>query len=286
MNAVRLRRLRADYEAVRRLVRLHPRIRIDGVHGNPPDRYRLKLFVRSLQERGGQVVPRSDHDLEVLLPQGYPRDAPLFRMLTPVFHPNIAPHAVCIGDHWTAGESLDILIQRVGEMLAFQSYNVKSPLNGQAAQWVTTNPQQIPTEPGEFFVDLSVEPAPSGEMRAVRCANCSSTGVDLRVCDREHTVCADCSMYCGHCGRLVCVKCGESRCACTDPVAAAAPAPVAPAPATGPRCANCASAGVELRQCERGHGVCGDCSMPCNRCGRLICIACGSVRCGVCAITG
>ena len=81
MNAVRLRRLRADYEAVRRLVRLHPRIRIDGVHGNPPDRYRLKLFVRSLQERGGQVVPRSDHDLEVLLPQGYPRDAPLFQFL-------------------------------------------------------------------------------------------------------------------------------------------------------------------------------------------------------------
>jgi hypothetical protein len=81
----------ADYEAVRRLVRLHPKIDIEGVSGNPPDRYLLVLHVRSLRERGAEIDPVDTHRLEISLPGTYPRDAPLFRMLTPVFHPNIAP---------------------------------------------------------------------------------------------------------------------------------------------------------------------------------------------------
>ena len=53
-----------------------------------------------------------------------------------LFHPNIAPHAICIGDHWSAGEPLVALGIRIGEMIAYQSYNTKSPLNGEAARWV------------------------------------------------------------------------------------------------------------------------------------------------------
>jgi ubiquitin-protein ligase len=159
MSNVRLRRLMADYDAVRRLVRLHPKIDVEGVSGNPPDRYLLVLHVRSLRERGGDIEPADTHRLEVTLPSGYPRDAPLFRMLTPVFHPNIAPHAVCIGDHWSAGQSLDTLVQRVGEMLAFQSYNTKSPLNGRAARWADENLDQLPLDPEEFFMDVAAADA-------------------------------------------------------------------------------------------------------------------------------
>jgi ubiquitin-protein ligase len=157
MSNVRLRRLMSDYEAVRRLARKHPKIEVEGVFGNPPERYLLVLKVQSLRERGGAIEPVDRHRLEITLPGGYPRDAPLFRMLTPVFHPNIAPHAVCIGDHWTAGQSLDLLIQRVGEMLAYQSYNTKSPLNGRAAQWVEENEGRVPVDREEFFVDLAAD---------------------------------------------------------------------------------------------------------------------------------
>jgi len=145
----------ADYEAVRRLVRLHPKIDVEGVSGNPPDRYLLVLHVRSLRERGSEIEPADTHRLEITLPGGYPRDAPLFRMLTPAFHPNIAPHAVCIGDHWTAGQSLDMLVQRVGEMLAYQSYNIKSPLNGRAARWTEENLGLLPLDGEEFFLDVA-----------------------------------------------------------------------------------------------------------------------------------
>jgi len=58
MDNVRLRRLKADYEALRRLARLHPRIDIEGVVGNPPERYRIHLKVKSLREKSR--TPRWD----------------------------------------------------------------------------------------------------------------------------------------------------------------------------------------------------------------------------------
>ena len=146
MNNVRLRRLQSDYEAIRRLVRVHPHIETEGVSGNPPEVYRLFLSVRSLQQRGEELFFVDQHRLEITLPRGYPRDAPTCRMMTPVFHPNIAPHAVCIGDHWSAAESLSSVIMRVCEMLAFQSYNIKIPSNGEAPQWAAEHVTQLPTD--------------------------------------------------------------------------------------------------------------------------------------------
>jgi len=213
MDNVRLRRLTADHEAVRRLAQRHPRIEIEGVFGNPPERYRLVLRVKSLRERGEAIEPADEHRLEVTMPRGYPRDAPLFRMLTPVFHPNIAPHAVCIGDDWTASEPLDQLIQRVGEILAFQSYNTKSPLNGRAAQWVEQHRDQLPIDPEEFFVDLVATPPSSPGIALPVCSNCGAQGGGLTACDAGHALCADCEVRCPGCARLLCLGCGEPRCA-------------------------------------------------------------------------
>ena len=211
MESVRLRRLQADYEALRRLAHRHPRISIEGVSGNPPDRYRLILKVKSLRERGEEVVPADEHRLEITMPSGYPRDAPMFRLLTPVFHPNIAPHAVCIGDHWTAGESLDLLVQRVGEILAFQSYNTKSPLNGRAAQWVDQHRDRIPTDPEEFFVDLAAAPPSPEPQAAAACSNCGAHG-ELVACPANHGLCADCLMRCETCNAILCLSCGQTAC--------------------------------------------------------------------------
>ena len=74
-------------------------------------------------------------------------------MLTPVFHPNIAPHAICIGDHWSAGESLASMVARIGEMIAYQSYNTKSPLNGEAARWVEQNEAHLPLDRVKMHLD-------------------------------------------------------------------------------------------------------------------------------------
>lgn len=211
MSSLRLRRLRSDYEAIRRLVHLHPRIDIEGVSGNPPDRYVFKLHVRSLRRRGDRMEPQDEHRLEVKLPLGYPRDAPLCRMLTPVFHPNIAPHAVCIGDHWSAAEPLDLMIQRVGEMLGYQSYNVKSPLNGRAARWVAEHASQVPTDAQEFFIDLTAAPAAVTEPAAA-CGNCGARVSRPLRCEVGHRLCGDCALQCPGCARVLCLSCGTVPC--------------------------------------------------------------------------
>ncbi|HEX3476650.1 MAG TPA: ubiquitin-conjugating enzyme E2 [Kofleriaceae bacterium] len=267
MDNVRLRRLKADYDALRRLAHLHPRIEIEGVFGNPPERYRLRLKVKSLRERGEVIETVTEHRLEVMLPQGYPRDAPMFRMLTPVFHPNIAPHAVCIGDNWAAGESIDHLIQRVGEILAYQSYNTKSPLNGRAAQWVDEHRDRLPVDPEEFFLDLSTAPPP-GEHAVPACANCGATAGLLAPCRAGHVSCGDCAMPCPTCATIVCLTCGDRAC----PACAAA----------APKCANCGATTGLLAPCRAGHVSCSDCAMQCPRCATLVCLACGDRACAVC----
>ncbi|MGC3996280.1 MAG: ubiquitin-conjugating enzyme E2 [Anaeromyxobacter sp.] len=152
--SVRLRRLRADEEMIRRWLEGHPRFKLLEAVGEPPERYRVELGVRGLVMQDGAVVQKDAHVVEIFLTLGYPRQAPQCRMLTPVFHPNIAPHAICIGDHWSAGQSLATVIGRIAEMIAFQSYNVKSPLNGAAARWAEENAAVLPVDAGDLAVDV------------------------------------------------------------------------------------------------------------------------------------
>ena len=147
MSTVRLRRLTADSAKLQDYVRRHPRVRLVNMEGDPPERYQIEYRINSLRMAGGELQPVHSHLVEITLPRNYPRTPPQCRMLSPVFHPNIAPHAICVGDHWGAGESLESIIIRIGEMLAYQSYNVKSPLNGEAARWVEQNKHRIPLDP-------------------------------------------------------------------------------------------------------------------------------------------
>lgn len=270
MSSVRLRRLQSDYEAIKRLVREHPLIEIDGVAGNPPERYQFTLRVRSLRERNGEVSYHHEHRLEVTLPHGYPRDAPVCRMLTPVFHPNIAPHAVCIGDDWSAAESLDLMVQRVGEMLAFQSYNTQSPLNGAAAQWVDENLARLPVDRAELVIDLQAAPEKDP---AIRCGNCNTPAPDdsayraaPAVCKNRHWLCPDCSVRCTTCDAQLCLACGESAC-----------------PRCNTSCTNCSATIKDGFTCGAGHQLCADCAMSCTTCAEILCLTCGTYPCPNCS---
>jgi len=150
----RIRRLVADHETVTRMFAQHPYITVVETQGNPPERYVVELRVRGMVPGNGEEPLVGEvHRAEISLTLNYPRRPPFCRMLTPVFHPNIDPQKICIGDHWTAGQSLAQLILRIGEMIAFQSYNVKSPLNAKAAMWAEQHESQLPLD----RVDLAVE---------------------------------------------------------------------------------------------------------------------------------
>jgi ubiquitin-protein ligase len=151
----RIRRLQADYEQVRTLFEKHPHIRLVSAEGEPPDRYIFEVSVHSLvPAEGDSFAIGTVHKVEVFLPLDYPRRPPFCRMLTPVFHPNIDPQKICIGDHWSAAQSLGQLVIHIAEMLCYQSYNVKSPLNARAAVWTQENTSRLPLESTDLSAGL------------------------------------------------------------------------------------------------------------------------------------
>ncbi|MGO8749847.1 MAG: ubiquitin-conjugating enzyme E2 [Thermoguttaceae bacterium] len=180
MSTVRLRRLQADYRILQAFLAQQPRVRLIQTQGTPPERYQLEYQVKGLREVDGQLQTAANHIVEIALPLSYPRLPPQCRMLTPVFHPNIAPHAICIGDHWSAGEPLWSMVARIGEMIAYQSYNTKSPLNGEAARWVEEHLGELPLDRTSFILDapgaerkLSA-PAPAAPVSPVAAANAAA----------------------------------------------------------------------------------------------------------------
>lgn len=144
---MRIRRLLADADQVRHTFYGFPLIQVLSMIGNPPDSYQIQYNVRGLT-RGpnGSPVYREQHIAEIQLTSEYPRMSPKCKMLTPIFHPNIEPAVICMGDHWTAGERLIDLIVRIGEMIAYQAYNIKSPLDGEAAMWADQNSRYLPVD--------------------------------------------------------------------------------------------------------------------------------------------
>jgi len=153
MSTVRLRRLQADYEKLRDYISRHPRLQMIQAEGTPPERYQVEFRIRGLRQKDDELVVVKSHMVEISLPLNYPRLPPQCRMLTPIFHPNIAPHAICIGDHWSSGEPLWSIVARIGELISYQSYNTKSPLNGEAARWVDGHMDEVPLDPVSMMPD-------------------------------------------------------------------------------------------------------------------------------------
>ncbi len=144
---MRIRRLMADEEAMRKYFTNSPIIRLLSAEGTPPELYRLEYQIKGLAPGSlGQPVEKNTHLVEIQLTHDYPRQSPKCRVITPIFHPNIDPTAICVGDHWTAQERLIDLTVRIGEMLCFQSYNIQSPLDGEAAMWADLNSSKFPLD--------------------------------------------------------------------------------------------------------------------------------------------
>jgi ubiquitin-protein ligase len=144
---LRGRRLLADERNMREIFGPGGIGSIVSTRGEPPELYVIELRVASLVSGSANDAKIGTvHRLEVQLTNDYPRIGPKCRMLTPLFHPNVDAASICIGDHWAAGEKLSDLVIRVAEMLAYQAYNVRSPLNATAAMWADTHPDQLPID--------------------------------------------------------------------------------------------------------------------------------------------
>jgi len=262
---LRLKRLANDARELKRFLKGHPRISLLNAAGDPPEKYQIEYRIKGLEKKGDEIVTRDKHAAEIFLPLDYPAIEPKCRMLTPVFHPNISPQVICHTDNWAAGESLVDVVLRIGEMISYQNYNIKSPRNGEAARWAETNAQRFPIDPVDLSVirpaedadapeepDIAAEPeslpeipaepekelAPKEAAREIfACANCGAKRESLPFpkCSHGHSACPDCLILCEACGKSLCVLCPLARC---------------------PICRKI---------------ICGDCSKICPACGRTLC---------------
>lgn len=225
MASPRQRRLQSDYEALKARFGSDGPVQLKATRGNPPERYEITYRVKGLEVRNdGTIVSRTVHTAEINLTTGYPRQAPQCKMLTPIFHPNFDPSAICIGDHWAASESLADLVSRIGEMITYQSYNTKSPLNGEAARWADENSRKLPVDRTDFFPaegalaadpEQEEEPEPEPKQAEVQppprdrrqCANCLAGDADADLVEVKPGVyaCDDCVEECPTCGKAMMV---------------------------------------------------------------------------------
>lgn len=147
----RVRRLIRDQQRLQERFAGWPMIQVIEAEGTPPERYRVQFNVTGLEVApSGRIQERGTHLIEINLSLDYPRRMPQCRPLTPVFHPNFDQASVCIGDFWAASEGLDDLLVRIGRMIAYQQYNTKSPLSGQAARWAAENAHLLPVDAREL----------------------------------------------------------------------------------------------------------------------------------------
>ena len=151
--SARLRRLAADYKRICDEFTGHPYIKVEPTGGNPPERYLVTYRLKGLEWDHASQTPviREFHQMEIYLHNDYPRQKPKCVMKTPIFHPNFGDW-VCIGDFWAAGETLCDVIIQVGEMIQYQSYNPKSPLNAVAARWCVENEHLLPVGNAKLYM--------------------------------------------------------------------------------------------------------------------------------------
>jgi ubiquitin-protein ligase len=148
--ALRAKRLLKDLQSLIALDENSDLIKVN-YQGNPPERYRVIYFCKSLIWIEGNGAPSFSgrHELEIYLHKDYPRRPPALKWHTNIFHPNILPPqkngGVCIGS-WTAAETLDKLCLRIGEMLQYKSYNITDPLDEEAAKWVKQHLNILPVD--------------------------------------------------------------------------------------------------------------------------------------------
>lgn len=144
MSSPRLKRLERDFAAISQRFENHPHITVQPIGSTPPSKYRIIYRVPSLRVDGADRLTISDLTVvELTLPIDYPKAKPTAVTMERVFHPNFGDY-VCIADFWSPAQKLDDIILEIGEMLQWQKYNIRSPLDAVAAQWATKHLDEIP----------------------------------------------------------------------------------------------------------------------------------------------
>jgi len=110
----------------------------------PPNRYLAKFYCNGLVcRRGGEVAEASEFHVGIWFHADYLRLVKPAEMLTwlyplNVWHPNINPPFICVGNIDPGTELVDLLYQCY-EIITYENWASHDGLNGDASQWARNN---------------------------------------------------------------------------------------------------------------------------------------------------
>jgi hypothetical protein len=200
-----------DVERVRRLAKASGgRIGIVTlpVVGRP--RFVLDLDYATAASHEYPRVRQATSRIAIDLAPRHPFEPPVTTVLTPIFHPHVfASGVVCIGSKWLPGEGMDLFVQRVVRLLAFDPLlmNPHSIANIAANAWyeaaLRRHPEAFPSDAAALA--LAVEES-AGDRSASREA-------PPRSAERVIRHCPHCSvglrLPAGRAGTVRCPACGR-----------------------------------------------------------------------------
>ncbi len=140
-------RLENEWRRLQRSFAYHSAVRVQPLHGDPPDEYQIDFQVRTLiVDESGALAYTETCPVHIWLPPGFPFHAPLVRPMIGVFHPNVTMDAIYLSQPWTTTTTLADLVPRIGDVLTFRTYDPAAPWNQAALDYIEQNPQVVPTD--------------------------------------------------------------------------------------------------------------------------------------------
>ncbi|HID69887.1 MAG TPA: hypothetical protein EYP35_05350 [Desulfobacterales bacterium] len=135
-----------------------PRITITPGEGNPPEQYSINYQITGVcKEPDGDVYSCENHVISISLPFGFPHFPPNCLPESLTFHPDFDSSAICIGDIWEAEKSIVKLILHIGRMISGEIYSESNAFNQEAAEWYSTNRDQLPFDKTDFAQLTQIE---------------------------------------------------------------------------------------------------------------------------------
>jgi ubiquitin-protein ligase len=176
-------RLEHEWRQLQRNFAYHPHVRVTPMPGNPPAEYKVEFRARTLYIRDdGQLDYIDAPSVHIWLPPGYPHEAPVARPMEALFHPNITMDGIGVNPAWEPTRTLAQLVQQIGAVVAYHTYDPWNVWNPAALEWSTANANYLPTDPAANFT-----PNAGGEPLGRICQNGKATLEELRA--QLHAIC-------------------------------------------------------------------------------------------------
>jgi ubiquitin-protein ligase len=149
----RIARLAEEYRRLAGAFVFHPAINVIPVSGDPPAAYQVEFRVRTVTfEMAERKLHYVDNVALVLtLDASYPNSPPRVQPPEGLFLPNADDDELRIDGAWRDGDWLVDLLPKLGELLAYRTYDPDSVLNADALEWQEANVSVLPTDKSADF---------------------------------------------------------------------------------------------------------------------------------------